>query len=307
MAKPKPNIFASKLYEVEHALVMYAYSFAHLPAFGIYEEDILAQFGEVLGNFHIYLIGYLPVVTLIRARQVQGSLVTSVSMLGKVHDIEWPLPKGWQVHEENHLLYVSDQEGNRYGPDEAAMITRLRDAARGVNFDVQYIGQAYGREGERNAIDRLRRHETLQQISLKGVPEGHRLELLLLEIAPANMLVTMLNPHAMKKEAGNQRIKAGLDKLFGTNEKERVALYEASLIRYFQPKFNKEFKDSFPSTNMKLLSDCYDKDFSMVVAEINFDSMPYAMGSDGVAPAPTHIASFDLHKEADRKVFFSTP
>jgi len=69
----------------------------------------------------------------------------------------------------------------------------------------------------------------------------------------------MFNPWANDKCRGSERIKKGLDKLFGTNEAERTTLYEASLIRYFQPPFNKEFKNSFPSTNMKVLADCYDK------------------------------------------------
>ncbi len=42
---------------------------------------------------------------------------------------------------------------------------------------------------------------------------------------------------------------------------------------------NKEFKDSFPSTNMKCLQDCYDKDFSAIVAEFCFDEIPFLLRS----------------------------
>src|SRR5262249_3343054 len=154
-------------------------------------------------------------------------------------------------------------------------------------FKVLYIGQAYGDDGSRNAIDRLKKHETLQKIALQGVPEGYRLELLLLEVMPNTTVVTMFNPWAKEKDDGSKRIGFGLDKLFGTNEEEQIALYEAALIRYFQPKFNKTFKESFPSTRMRILRDCYDKDFSTVVAEINCDRLPYDLFSESVVAAPT--------------------
>lgn len=50
------------------------------------------------------------------------------------------------------------------------MQTRLALTGK-VYFDIQYIGQAYGKSGSRNALDRLRKHETVQKIALQGVPE----------------------------------------------------------------------------------------------------------------------------------------
>src|SRR3546814_12337806 len=84
----------------------------------------------------------------------------------------------------------------------------------------------------------------------------------MLEVVPANRLITVMNPWAEDKSESKKRISAGLDKLFETTEAERLTLFEASLIRYFQPPFNREFKDSFPSTHLKILADCYEKDFS---------------------------------------------
>ena len=103
----------------------------------------------------------------------------------------------------------------------------------------------------------------------------------------------------------SERIKAGLDKLFGTDEKERVSLFEAAFIRYFRPPFNEKFKDSFPSTNMKVLKDCYAKDFSAVIAEIGFDELPYKLWSGHVEAKNHHIASFNLSTAEERTVFFS--
>lgn len=194
--------------------------------------------------------------------------------------------------------------GVRYQFDDSAILEKLGSSGVKLDFDVQYIGQAYGDEGSRTAMDRLKKHETLQKISLEGVKAGHRLEVLLLEPVTANRVITVFNPKAENKEDGAGRISAGLDKLFGTTEKERISLYEAALIRYFQPPYNSKFKDSFPSTNMALLKECYNKDFSAVIADVGFDELPYGLFSASVETRHHHIATHNLQSDADRKVFF---
>lgn len=109
-----------------------------------------------------------------------------------------------------------------------------------------YVGQAYGKDGSRNALDRLLKHETLQKISVKGIPADRRLTLLMLEIEPANRLITIMNPQAENKQEGEKRIAAGLDKLFGTSDAERVTLYEASLIATFSRPLTRSSRTASP-------------------------------------------------------------
>lgn len=303
--KARSPLLAGKLHEVEHALLMHAYSFVQFPAKKIYDDDYLSPFRETIKRCHIYLVGFLPIVNFVDARQEDRRLIVTLSLLGAYHDIEWPLPDGYSFHCEDGVHYVLNENAERMFPTQEDMLAHLSQNTGKLNFNIKYIGQAYGKEGSRNALDRLRKHETLQKISIQGVPDGYELQVLLLEIQPVQKLLTIFNPHASNKEQSDERMEAGIDKLFDTNEQERITLYEASLIRYFMPKFNKEFKNSFPSTNMKILGDCYDKDFSAVVAEILFDEFPYLLCSDVVEPKHHHIAGHDLHKEADRKVFFS--
>ena len=206
---------------------------------------------------------------------------------------------------ENELWYLENAKGERFFPKEEKAFRRLNNEQDAVGLKVLYIGQAYGKDGSRNALDRLLKHEMLQKIAVKGIPDGYRLTLLLLEIQPGNTMFTLFNPRAKDKDQSAQRISSGLDKLFNTNEAERITLYEASLIRYFQPKYNKEFKDSFPSTNMKVLADCYDKDFAALVAEICIDELPFKMFTETVTAKQYHRAKHDLHDDEARKVFFS--
>ena len=55
---------------------------------------------------------------------------------------------------------------------------------------------------------------------------------------------------------------------------------------------------------MKMLADCYAKDFNALIAEICIDELPFKMFSANVAKAQYHTAFFDLTSQTDRKVFF---
>lgn len=231
----------------------------------------------------------------------------SFRVLGKTYDLTWVVEEGVEAVEtvDGRFLSQAGKLANLPSLDDCAI--RLNREHGTGKFLVKYIGQAYGKDGSRNALDRLMKHEKLQEIAIKGVPEGYRFQVLMLALETGNTVVTMFNPHADDDSEGNKRISHGLDKLFGTTEKERVALYEAALIRYFFPAFNAEFKDSFPSTNLKILQACYAKDFSAVSAEILFEDFPFTLYSD-VAPAKHHhMAYFDLHDDKARKVFFAEP
>lgn len=296
-----------KKFDVEHALSMYATSYVQMPAWGIYEHEVIAEFKSRIDTCHVYIIGMLPAVELVDDLEDDGKLVIGLTISGVRHELSWPIPEGAKLVDTEQGRFL-EKDGLVWAPSEHDMMRRLNDEQDAIRFDVLYVGQAYGKDGSRNALDRLLKHETLQKISVKGIPADKRLTLLMLEIEPGNRMITVMNPSAENKEHGAKRISAGLDKLFGTSDAERVTLYEASLIRYFQPSFNKEFKDSFPSTNLKVLADCYEKDFAGLISEICIDELPFKLTSDVVAPAQYHTAKFDLHKDEDRRMFFkSTP
>jgi hypothetical protein len=298
--------FEKKQFDVEHSLIMHAHSYVVLPAVAIYDKEMLKQVEEVAKKCHIYIIGYTPRISLDDVQQVGQVATLSCKLGGELVKIESELPKDATLTKCADRFRITGKRGEDYTLSDLDIVRAVKQQ-HPIFFDVRYVGQAYGKAGERAALDRLEKHETLQKIALQGIaPAGHQLTILLLEIVPASRIMTYFNPRAIDSTKGKDRIAMGLDKLFGTSEKERVALYEASLIRYFQPHYNKEFKDSFPSTDMKLLKDCYDKDFSGIVAEINFDDLPWDLMSEKVAPAGYHIAKHRLHTAEERSMFFST-
>ncbi len=59
-------MLSDKQFDVEHALSMYAISFACMPAAGIYDESALAKCTTALRTCHIYLIGAVPRMTFVQ-------------------------------------------------------------------------------------------------------------------------------------------------------------------------------------------------------------------------------------------------
>ncbi|ESX42103.1 hypothetical protein NLY43_21095 [Mesorhizobium sp. C416B] len=298
-------ILEGKRFDVEHALTLYALSYVTIPAEGLYDSNGVKQFSDVTKKCHIYIVGFVPKMELLDITLEGQSLRMFFRALGKVYELPWKMDEGVGLVRKDEQWFLS-KDGMLASPPPLDRCTvRLNRKFGTGKFLVKYIGQAYGKDGSRSALDRLMKHEKLQEIAIKGVPEGYRFQVLMLAIAPVNQVVTIFNPRAEDDSQSEKRIGQGLDKLFGTSEKERVALYEAALIRYFLPTFNREFSDSFASTNLKILQDCYEKDFSAVSAEINFDDFPFSLYSESVIPKEAHLAFFDLHEDQARKVFFA--
>ena len=299
-------LMSAKKYDVEHALGLYALSFYSLPAEFIYAQNLEQQLGEGIKKCHIYLIGIVPKLEMKDTWQEGNTLLIDFEMLDQKYEVKGPIPPGMKLKKEDYLWYLSDGSGGRFSPTEEEILQAFQIQHGLLPFEVVYVGQAFGKEGSRHAIDRLKKHETQQKIALKGVPDGYRLQVVLIETHPSNQMFTLFNPFAKDTSKGERRIKDGLDKLFGTNEHEQITQYEASFIRYFKPVYNIEFKNSFPSTDLKVLEDCYNKDFSSIVAEFVFDQPPFALFSQNVDAKPEHIIKFDLHKDEERKVVFSS-
>jgi len=302
----KKKSLKNSRFNLENAINIYASSFYLLPAEDLYDKKKLDTYKEIIDKCHIYIIGFIPVLEIIEANQIHENVVLRIKVDKSIHELTIPIPNGYHfVKNTESCFFCKDQNGSKHWYSDNTIANMICKESDIIKFHVKYIGQAYGKNGSRNAIDRLLNHEKLQKISLKGIPEGQTLSLLLLEIQPKNRIYTiMYKPHAQSNQNNNQQIQNGLDKLYGTDDKERISLYEASLIHYFSPSYNKEFKNSFPSTNLKILQDCYDKDFSAVIAEICFDDLPFLLCSDNVPPKLYHSVKYNLHEDDDRKSFF---
>jgi hypothetical protein len=82
---------------------------------------------------------------------------------------------------------------------------------------------------------------------------------------------------------------------------QQVTLAEAALIRYFEPKYNKEYKDTFPTKRHSSYDECYKLDLNAISIEI--DGF-YYLYSDKVASSIRHSETFNLNTDEERRTLF---
>lgn len=180
-----------------------------------------------------------------------------------------------------------------------------------LDLEVLYIGQSYGVEGARTAPDRLMSHSTLQGIYSEAIINNPDSEIYLVLASFAQINIMMLDGRTKftdeeLSEDAIRRPKVN-DKLNweGVSEQQKINFTEASLIKYFQPKYNKVYKDSFPNPAHKTYSECYELDINAVCIELQtYEMINCCMYSDSVKSAPWHMQKFLLNSEEDRKSMF---
>lgn len=173
------------------------------------------------------------------------------------------------------------------------------------DIEVLYVGQAYG-DGKRTSWKRLQNHSTLTNILAQAHNENpdYEIQILMFEYFPYRIITKV------DRASSNTNLDYNdLDKFRKINENplsvhEQICLIEASLIRYFQPKYNKVYKDSFPNGKFKILARCYDLDFSGLIVEINIKDLGFRLYSSTIIACQEHTCMIDLIDPQDRRGFF---
>lgn len=177
-----------------------------------------------------------------------------------------------------------------------------------LDLEVLYIGQSYGIDGARTAPDRLKSHSTLQGIYSKAIQNNPDFEIWLMLASFQQLTITMMDGHTKYTEeelkADDLRYADVYNKIHyeGINEQQKINFTEAALIRYFEPPYNIEYKNTFPNPAHKTYSECYELDINMVAIEL--DTMEKAnvnIFSQSVEPNIFHIKTFMLHSSEERR------
>lgn len=140
-------------------------------------------------------------------------------------------------------------------------------------FEVLYIGQAYGKEGSRTAFDRLASHSTLQRILIDYQSEhpDKQIYILLLEFTP-NLAMSFdgLSKQYTKSEAeSDQHMKDVICNL--PKDEQIINITEAALINYFKPEYNVNFVENFPDEQHKGYRQYFDLDYNTLVVEVDME------------------------------------
>jgi hypothetical protein len=278
-----------------------------------------ADAAELVQRCHIYLICrrpgtvYDPATFKFDGQAVSGHLIYKIA--GKSHSVEFQFP--FQLvdgatsvrvspypHRDIETLLSNGEVVRRVPAAMVAVGLAHVDVLR--QLDVLYVGQAYA-EGKRSALDRLKSHSTLQKILADihhNMPDDE-VFLLAFEYLPYRVITTMdgIDKTAIRDETDSKRFMSIID--HPLTEHQQICLVEAGLIRYFTPAYNEIYKDSFPAADQKILSSCYDLDFSGLIVEIDTEELRMQLFSKHVRPSEHHIAKFDLVDPQIRRSFFT--
>lgn len=145
-------------------------------------------------------------------------------------------------------------------------------------FEVLYIGQAYGKEGNRTAFDRLAAHSTLQKILTdyqNKHPDKH-IYIVLLEFTPnLSMSFDGISKKYTKSEAeSNQHMEDVICNL--PKGEQIINITEAALINYFKPEYNVNFVENFPDEQHKGYKQYFELDYNSLIVELDmeYDNSP---------------------------------
>jgi hypothetical protein len=315
MTKPKRKYFtefALNIFSADPSLVA--------PANLDKLADQPAAIREQLKNANIYLILKRPRITivpkslLIKDRHVFGELAVQLpddlqqfpfSLLGELPDEVASVRTAGYPHTKLSLLDATGKEIETF-----PIFYLLRYASEKLDelnqYEVVYVGQAFGAAGERTAVERLSSHSTLQKILADITANEPHMDILLAMYSFGFhrffFTIDGTTPVLLDEKADDQHRKKVLESQF--KRSMRISLAEAALIRYFEPKYNKIYKKDFPHNRLKMLKKLYDLDIAALVVEASIEEHSMRLFSQKQQPSEHHIAKFDLNDKTLRKSFF---
>lgn len=277
------------------------------------------EIAELAANCHIYLIVKRP-----RLSFVPGSISLGENKItgrmqytsnGVPHEIEFGLngkPNADSVeisdYPHSNMLLVRNGKIVFTLPAHitSMMCEHISDSSV-RDLDVQYVGMAYA-DGNRSAVDRLQSHSTLQQVLADlshDAPESEVLLLLVEYESPQTIMTFDGRDKTLRLEDDRDVVSDLRRQHTEITENLQIALIEASLIKYFEPRYNDKYKNRFPHPTHKILDQVYSIDFGALTVEINTEDINAQLLSSNRGAGSHHIASFDLHDPLVRRSFFN--
>lgn len=175
------------------------------------------------------------------------------------------------------------------------------------DLEVAYVGMSYA-DGTRSAKDRLLSHSTLQQVLAdlnNDAPDSEALIVMAQYVSPQTIITFDGMDKSLKLE-DDRDLMADLERQQSQiTEDLQIALIEASLIKYFEPRYNDKYKQRFPHPTQKILKEVYEIDFGALIVELNTEKINGRLFSGVREPGYHHISGVDLHDPQVRRSFFN--
>jgi len=167
-----------------------------------------------------------------------------------------------------------------------------------LNLEVLYVGKSNDDGGVIRR--RLTAHSTLQQILADHIDHAPDYELWVLPLVFDELsTLTAILPNAVSR---NKTVAESFAAMSPTLSAEaRVALAEAAMIRYFDPKYNTHYRASFPNRQHISYGEVFQYDYNSLGFVLNIGAaLNVTIGSASVPGAAHHEGWFAVDKPSER-------
>jgi len=317
-----------RLHELECAVELYSPDPFIFRAAELYQ--INGDLRKQLERYNLYLVARRPRMSLdpssLAARpggeSVMGIIEVQVGATRNRLPFETVLPAHLRVARLGKHEYPFDYLRFITTTDVPVQI-RLHDVLRFSNvprssltdMHVEYVGQAFGKAGERDVVDRLIGntgkvgHGSLQKV-LAEVNASHpdqEVHLLLYSFefhkrhVIAGGFLDQPEPRHDFNAAPN-RFEQFFDSEIRRNI--RIDLAEAALIRHFGSEYNDKYKKTFPAETHKILERLLELDITGLAVSLSTQEHNVRLVSKRVSPSDAHCAVYPIRTDQDRQSFF---
>ncbi|MCY8272963.1 hypothetical protein [Bacillus sonorensis] len=270
-------------------------------------------------NYHIYMITLIPRLTFERdSLQIfEDHILLKIRVKTEEQDTIETFEFGLEP-DLNHkdLIYEIDKASKTLSiVTKEEKIFKIRVLNLYLNYtdqfletEIVYIGQSFGKNGERTALDRLKSHSTLQKIQsdLLFEREDRDLTLLLLEFTP--MLLSSFDGRSKDYERSLDddtiHLKSIMENPPLRLNNQIINITEAALIYYFKPEYNDKFKNNFPDVEHKGYKQYYDLDYNAICVELDPEAINLKLYSKERRYYPFRSIRYSLHPDNIRKSMF---
>ncbi|MED4011127.1 SEC-C domain-containing protein [Priestia aryabhattai] len=263
--------------------------------------------------YHIYMINKIKRLTYVEDSikvldthvEVQVKHGTTSDI--KIETIKIPLHEkivGYEF-ESDKILLLKDGYGGGLKLDVLWLYSSF--SPKSLECEIVYIGQSYGKMGDRDALKRLKSHETLQKVMADILYDdiNYEIAITLWEFTPR--LLQSIDGRSGYQVTENEDIQH-MQKVLSAPpliiDNQIINITEAALINYFKPKYNDKFKNNFPDVTHKGYTFYYDYDYNAITVELDPSCVNIEIHSKHTEYSQYSPVEYLLNSEEKRKSMF---
>lgn len=264
-------------------------------------------------DYHIYMINKIKRLSFVENSlkvldtHVEVQVKHGGTLIEKVETIKIPLHDnvdGYEL-EGDKILVMRDGYGGGLKVDILWLYSAF--STETLKCEVLYVGQSYGKKGDRDALIRLKSHETLQKVMADILYEdiNSEIAITLWEFTP-RLLASLdgRNDFLVTDEEDRQHFEKVLSAPPIFVDNQIINVTEAALINYFKPKYNDKFKNNFPDVKHKGYRFYYNYDYNAITVELDPSCVNIDIYSEQTRYSQFSPIKYLLNSEEKRKSMF---